>query len=117
MASSLKVGYLFETAFHKIPKDTDDLSDQDYISELEKEIASEEFDRSTEVWSNREVVLAAKALSAQNPRKHGIKFVSDNQMRRVYDIIFEVFRCKIQNYVIYTVRPRNLRLDLSRGVS
>jgi len=95
MASCLKVEYLFETAFHKPPKESDELSDQNYILGLEKEIVSEEFDRSTEVWTNREVMLAGKVLSAENPKKHGIKFASDNQMRRVYDIIFEVFRCKL----------------------
>lgn len=85
---------MYETAFHKSQKEIDKLTDQDYISELEKEIVAEEFDRSTELWTNREVLLAAKVLSANNPKKHnGIKFTSDNQMRRVYDIIFEVFRC------------------------
>lgn len=96
MASTLKVGYLYETAFYKSPKEIDKLFDQDYIlSEIEKEIVAKEFDRSTELWTNREVVLAAKVLSANNPKKHGIKFASDNEMRRVYDIIFEVFRCEI----------------------
>jgi len=100
MASSLKVGYLFETAFHKSPKETDELLDEDYV--LEKETVVEEFDRNTELWTNREVVLAAKVLSAKNPKKHGIKFASDNQMRRVYDIIFEVFRCKVKTiYYIF----------------
>jgi len=102
MASSLKVGYLFETAFHKTSKETDKLSEQNYILELEKEIVSEEFDRSTEVWTNREVMLAGKVLNAENPKKHGIKFASDNQMRRVYDIIFEVFRCKIET-ILYDI--------------
>lgn len=91
VASTLKVGYLYETAFHKLPKETDEQLDQDYISE----IVVDEFDRNTELWTNREVVLAAKVLGAINPKKHGIKFATDNQMRRVYDIIFEVFRCKI----------------------
>lgn len=94
MASSLKVGYLFETAFHKSSKETDGLLDDEYLSEVEKELAAEEFDRNTELWTNREVVLAAKVLSSKTPKRHGIKFASDNQMRRVYDIIFEVFRCK-----------------------
>lgn len=101
VASSLKVGYLFETAFHKCPKEVDQLLDHDYESEHEKDIVAEEFDRSAELWTNREVVLAARVLSAKNPKKHGLKFASDNQMRRVYDIIFEVFRCKtnhVKNY-------------------
>jgi len=101
MASSLKVGYLFETAFHKSPKETDELLDEDYVLEFEKDIVVEEFDRNTELWTNREVVLAAKVLSAKNPKKHGIKFASDNQMRRVYDIIFEVFRCKVKTIYIF----------------
>lgn len=96
MASSLKVGYLFETAFHKLPKEDDELLDQDHVSEIEMKIVADEFDRSAELWTNCEVVLAAKVLSAVNPKKHGIKFSSDNQMRRVYDIIFEVFRCKLK---------------------
>ncbi|VVC35355.1 Hypothetical protein CINCED_3A017063 [Cinara cedri] len=69
------------------------------MSKQEKEVddpisivSSLKSDRNTELWTNREVVLAAKVLSANNPKRHGIKFVSDNQMRRVYDIIFEVFR-------------------------
>lgn len=95
VASSLKVGYLFETAFHKSSKKTDGPLDHEYLLELEKEIAAEEFDRNTELWTNREVVLAAKVLSSKTPKRHGIKFASDNQMRRVYDIIFEVFRCKM----------------------
>lgn len=105
MASSLKVGYLFETAFHKVQKETDEqlLSDKDYISEIEKQIVAEEFNRSAELWTNREVILAATVLSVKNPKKHGIKFTSDNQMRRVYDIIFEVFRCKIE---IKNYKPR-----------
>lgn len=101
MASSLKVGYLFETAFYKSPKETDQLLDEDYILEFEKELVVEEFDRNTELWTNREVVLAAKVLSAKNPKKHGIQFASDNQMRRVYDIIFEVFRCKVKTIYIF----------------
>jgi len=103
VASSLKVGYLFETAFHTSPKETDKLLEEDYILEYEKEMVVEEFDRSTELWTNREVVLAAKVLSATNPKKHGIKFASDNQMRRVYDIIFEVFRCKIKTIYIFVL--------------
>lgn len=95
-APSLKVGYLFETAFHKPPKETDELLDQDNISEIEKKTIVEEFDRNTELWTNCEVVLAAKVLNAVNPKRHGIKFDTDNQMRRVYDIIFEVLRCKIK---------------------
>lgn len=98
IVSSLKVGYIFETAFHsnKSPvSEVDGQSDQDYmISEIKREVDTEESDRNTELWTNREVVLAAKVLSAKNPKKHGIQFVSDIQMRRVYDIIFEVFRCK-----------------------
>jgi hypothetical protein len=97
VASSLKVGYLFETAFHKPSKKTDGLLDREYLSELENELVADEFDRSTELWTNREVVLAAKVLSSKTPKRHGIKFASDNQMRRVYDIIFEVFRCKIKS--------------------
>lgn len=112
MASSLKVGYLFETAFHKTQKEMDKLlSDKDYISEIEKQIVAEEFNRSAELWTNRELVLAATVLSAKNPKKHGIKFTSDNQMRRVYDIIFEVFRCKIEikNYIYLIFNLYNLK--------
>lgn len=99
IVSSLKVGYIFETAFLQNKTSAAGGADEppparDYVSEAEKEIVAEESDRNTELWTNREVVLAAKVLSADNPKRHGIKFVSDNQMRRVYDIIFEVFRCE-----------------------
>lgn len=103
IAPSLKVGYLFETAFHKSPKETDELLDKDNIAEIEKKIVADEFDRNTELWTNCEVALAAKVLIAVNPKRHGIKFDTDNQMRRVYDIIFEVFRCKMKTLTtIYT---------------
>ncbi|KAL4119810.1 hypothetical protein QTP88_012576 [Uroleucon formosanum] len=109
VASSLKVGYLFETAFYKSPKETDQLLDEDYILEFEKELVVEEFDRNTELWTNREVVLAAKVLSAKNPKKHGIQFASDNQMRRVYDIIFEVFRYRtIINEILNNIDFENI---------
>lgn len=94
MASSLKLGFLFETAFHKSAKETDELLDPDIVLGFEKDIIVEEFDRNTELWTSREVVLAAKVLSVENPKKHGVKFATDNQMRRVYDIIFEIFRCE-----------------------
>lgn len=99
MASSLKVGYLFETAFQKSARDSaDEKPDGDFASEREKDNAvADEFDRSAELWTNREVVLAARILSAADPKRHGVRFASDNQMRRVYDIIFEVFRCKMKN--------------------
>jgi len=100
VASSLKVGFLYETAFHKSPKEITELQDRGYSLEHEKDLVSEEFDRSTELWTNREVVLAAEVFSSKNPKKHGVKFDSDNQMRRVYDIIFEIFRCKIIKKII-----------------
>lgn len=96
MASSVNDGDSFKIVSRDSLKESGDLLDQDCVLELEKEIVTEEFDRNTELWTNREVVLAAKVLSAKNPKKHGIKFASDNQMRRAYDIIFEVFRCKIK---------------------
>lgn len=105
IAPSLKIGYLYETAFHKSSKKSDELLDQDNILEIEKDIVADEFDRNTELWTNCEVVLAAKVFKAENPKRHDIKFDTDNQMRRVYDIIFEVFRCKIKiSTTIYTFR-------------
>ncbi|XP_025411124.1 putative methyltransferase NSUN7 [Sipha flava] len=123
VASSLKVGYLFETAFHKPSKKTDGLLDREYLSELENELVADEFDRSTELWTNREVVLAAKVLSSKTPKRHGIKFASDNQMRRVYDIIFEVFRYRtIINEILHNIDFENIyqnprKLDENETIS
>lgn len=110
VASSVNDGVLFKIASRDSLKESGDLLDQECTLEHDKEIVTEEFDRNTELWTNCEVVLAAKVLSAKNPSKHGIKFASDNQMRRAYDIIFEVFRCKmkiVKNYIYYIVYNRD----------